>query len=537
MTDKRRPWTDSDDRFLRELREAGRSARFIAAELRRTPQAVEKRLERLGVRGPAPERDHGDRISRAGLLARIAARLGRVVGPDAEAQRAITDDDIDAWASDPETFFAWLGVGLFPYQKEALAIIRASDRVCIVWPRQHGKDTITALYGLWVAVTSPGSVIVCVSPSQRQSNLWMDELKAFVLGRRELRSEIGDMSETELSLSNGSRVYSLPSGAQGSATIRGFSRVSVVVANEAAWIADETFAAIQPFLAVSGAHAKLVLASTPFGQAGFLWRAFNNPAFARHHVTEISSPLIPADFVDKERGSMDALTFASEWNATFISGQSSYFPTELVVRCTESYDLVETPLPQQAELDFYLGADWARVEGGDRTVLTVVGIDREGHGRVLWIKTFEGTSYVDQANYVAWLDKQWGFSRIFSDASAFATNDMLASRGLPVEPVVFSQPGKVELYSRLKAAMESGRLTIPNHPDLLREVSTFQYKVSDAGNLLLHHAAGGHDDYPDSLALAAHELTRERIVMDPEAAVKTAEALMRLNEAFGRASW
>ena len=132
------------------------------------------------------------------------------------------------------------------------------------------------------------------------------------------------------------------------------------------------------------------------------------------------------------------------------------------------------------------------------------------HAGFKWLKTFEGASYVDQAAYVGWLHGLWRFRRIYSDASAHAVNDLLRSKSLPVEPVTFSLQGKVELYSRLKAALEADRLVLPQHAALLRELSTFEYRISTSGNLLLHAVEGGHDDYPDSLALAARTLTRER---------------------------
>jgi hypothetical protein len=538
-----KPWSSKDDTLARDWYLEGRSLAFIATELERTPHAIEKHLERLGVsRRAVPhvpsERSHGLSGASGDILADLADLQG--LSPISDAITPSPDRDVlRTWVEDPEAFFHWLGVNLFPYQQEALGIIRSNDRVALVWPRQHGKDMLTGLYGLWRSVVTPSAIVVCVSPSQRQSDLWMDKLKAFSMSRRELRERVTDLSQSEIAFSNGSRVYSLPSGSQGSATIRGFSRVSVVVANEAAWISDETFQAVSPFLAVTGKAAKLILASTPFGQRGFLWRSFNSDVFARHHVTEILNPLIEPSVVEKDRQSMDSMSFSAEWNAVFISGQSSYFSSELLTRCTEAYQLVESPLDEHKEMQVYLGADWARVEGGDRTVLTVVGIDREGHGRVLWLKTFEGTSYVEQANYVSWLNDQWRFVRVYSDATAFAVNDALTAHGVPIEPIQFSQQGKVELYARLKAAMEAGRLVIPNHPDLLRELSTFEYKISDLGNLLLHHVAGGHDDFPDSLALAARELTKERTIWTKESIIGTAKALSRLEEAYmsGSGRW
>jgi hypothetical protein len=70
-------------------------------------------------------------------------------------------------------------------------------------------------------------------------------------------------------------------------------------------------------------------------------------------------------------------------------------------------------------------------------------------------------------------------------------------------------------------------------------LSTFEYKISDLGNLLLHHVAGGHDDFPDSLALAARELTKERTIWTKETILGTARALQRLEEAYmsGSGRW
>lgn len=86
-------------------------------------------------------------------------------------------------------------------------------------------------------------------------------------------------------------------------------------------------------------------------------------------------------------------------------------------------------------------------------MLTVLGIDKDGFGKVLFIKPFEGVSYVDQVSYVSFLHTTWRFKRIFVDASSHAVVDSLRAHHLPVQPISFSLQGKMELYSRLKAAI------------------------------------------------------------------------------------
>ncbi len=507
-----REWTAQEDALLRDLYLEGKSTAYLADRFDTSRDNIRQRLSRLGVRRPSTLAGSGGpprpRREEGGLAARVASLLGLAPEPEPAIER-LDDNLVRRFVEDPAAFLTWLGVSLFDYQADALELIRGHDRTALVWSRQSGKDHLTALYALWLAVVRPGAVVVCVSPSQRQSDLWMERLQGFALSRRELRESVVDLSSSELSLTNASRVYSLPGGMSGGVTIRGFSRVSLLVFNEAAWVDESVYQAAGPFLAASEG-GKVVLISTPFGQSGFLWRAWNSELYARSHVPAERCPLIAPAFLEKERASMDSLSFESEYHAAFLSSQNAYFPSELVARAVQAYPLVETPLEEHAAMTRYLGADWARVEGGDRTVLTVVGVDASGHGRVLWLKTFEGTSYVDQVAYVAWLHGLWRFRRIYSDASAHAVNDLLRAKGLPVEPVTFSLPSKVELYSRLKAALEADKLTLPQQANLLRELASFEYRISASGNLMLHAAAGGHDDFPDSLALASRTLTRER---------------------------
>lgn len=47
VPNRKRPWTAEDDRHLLELRASGRSSRSIAIKLRRSPGAVDARLNVL----------------------------------------------------------------------------------------------------------------------------------------------------------------------------------------------------------------------------------------------------------------------------------------------------------------------------------------------------------------------------------------------------------------------------------------------------------------------------------------------------------
>lgn len=105
-----------------------------------------------------------------------------------------------------------------------------ADRVLLNCCRQSGKSTIAALVGLHTALYSPGSLILLVSPSERQSK---ELFRKVVDAYRKLGRPVSADAENRLSLelANGSRIVTLP-GSEG--TVRGYSGVKLIVIDEAA---------------------------------------------------------------------------------------------------------------------------------------------------------------------------------------------------------------------------------------------------------------------------------------------------------------
>jgi len=72
--------------------------------------------------------------------------------------------------------------------------------------------------------------------------------------------------------------------------------------------------------------------------------------------------------------------------------------------------------------------------------------------------------------------------------------------------LTFTLNTKQDIFSNLKLLMEQGQLIFPSHKKLIFELKDFRYEISASGNLKLHHSDGGHDDFVDALACAAHGL-------------------------------
>jgi Helicase len=139
------------------------------------------------------------------------------------------------------------------------------NKLLLCCSRQAGKSTVAELLACRVAVLEPNSLVLCVSPSMRQSNELFRKVKDFYGGLSALpsRPEVKLESALRLELVNGSRVVSLPGSER---TTRGYSKASLIVLDEAARIADELITSLQPMQATSLAGRRRFIAmSTPYG--------------------------------------------------------------------------------------------------------------------------------------------------------------------------------------------------------------------------------------------------------------------------------
>src|SRR5262249_8393043 len=154
-----------------------------------------RRLERLP-RGPRPGRrqvaDAGRRRAPAGR------RGGRIVS--AASLTFTSADLLDlARAIDPSTLMEDLGFEPDPSQRNVLR--STHDRILQLCARQCGKSTVTAILGLHAALYQPDSLVLCVSPSLRQSGELFRKLVGFYNDLGRPRGAVQD-SATTLSLRN-----------------------------------------------------------------------------------------------------------------------------------------------------------------------------------------------------------------------------------------------------------------------------------------------------------------------------------------------
>src|SRR5262245_54837471 len=170
---------------------------------------------------------------------------------------------------DPALWFTDAGVE--PDEWQRVAIRSQSRRQLWLCHRQAGKSTTAALKALAKATSSPGSLVLLISPSQRQSAELLRkvvELHGRIAGLP--KPAFVSLHRLEFEPEVAGRILSLPSS---EGTVRGYSRVLLAVLDEASRIPDPIVAAVKPMLAVSA--GELVALSTPNGEVGWFFEQWS----------------------------------------------------------------------------------------------------------------------------------------------------------------------------------------------------------------------------------------------------------------------
>ena len=229
------------------------------------------------------------------------------------------------WALDPVRF-AIEALGFPPDSSQARVLRSNMRRILLNCTRQWGKSTTAAALASHRALYYPNSLILLVSPSQRQSSELFRKVAAF-LNRLKIKPVKVEDNQFSLRLANGSRIVALPSK---EATVRGFSGVSLIIEDEASRVDDLLYRTMRPMLAVSG--GRLILMSTPYGKRGHFFEEWTEggSTWERIECKATDCPRIPQQFLEEERASLGEWWYRQEYLCEFVETVDNVFSYDLI---------------------------------------------------------------------------------------------------------------------------------------------------------------------------------------------------------------
>jgi len=201
--------------------------------------------------------------------------------------------------------------------------------------RQSGKSTVAAWKALHLAIYRAESLILMVSPSERQSSELYRKFNAFY-DLLEAPPAMTEDRSLSCVLANGSRVVALP-GIED--TIRSFSNVALIIEDEASRVPDDLYAAVRPMLAIS--QGSIILMSTPNGRISHFWKTwddnvdlatFKAKAGSAWEIVRVKADQckrISHAWLENEKLNMDLNKYRQEFECEFCDVEGAVFDTDL----------------------------------------------------------------------------------------------------------------------------------------------------------------------------------------------------------------
>lgn len=235
-----------------------------------------------------------------------------------------------------------LGFKPTSYQEKLLR--DTSQFVVARWSRQSGKSTSIGALILYQALTRPGSRILVLAPSLRQSRWIIAKISSF-LARLPGRLVAGRVLKTRIELVNGSVIEAFPNSPE---TVRG-ETAHMVFIDEWGYVPndDELYDAI--IYSLSTTNGRFLATSTPGSRDTLFYSMCTDdtkfPGVSRHHVTyrdalEPNGPL-KGEILEQIRQQMESQPWRwrREMEAEFADDEDAWLPFDLIMKCVdESYE-------------------------------------------------------------------------------------------------------------------------------------------------------------------------------------------------------
>lgn len=380
-----------------------------------------------------------------------------------------------------------IGIDLDDWQKKVLC--STSNRILLNCSRQSGKSTTSALVALHTALFYKNSLILCISPSLRQSAELFRKIKTFYDTIKNIETPVAE-SSLRLELRNKSRIVSLP-GSEG--TIRGFSGARLIIIDEAARVDDDLYYSVLPMLAVS--KGRLIAISTPFGTRGWWYEeceaAKAKQSWEYYEVTVHDCPRISKEFIEEARRTLGSKWFSQEFECKFVSSG--------ITRLQPNWIKYVNEPPQNLKMAMGVDLAISEKESADWTAIVVLGKNTNNDIYVLDARRMRG-SFKAQQDLIKSVHAKWNVQTIAIEDVAYQRvmiQEMNRQVSVPVVGIK-SSVDKITRFAPLEARYEAG------------QVYHLRGLISDFEKELLEFPVGEHDDFVDAMSIAYAALNKER---------------------------
>jgi hypothetical protein len=443
--------------------------------------------------------------------------LGAALGP------------LEPWATWRTVLKAAFALPLNRSERRAFAKVAGSRKpprrqVRELWAiigRRGGKSRIAALIASYIAAfvdhsgrLAPGEVgyVLVLAASKSQARTVFEYVRAFFEASPILRQQVEGVTTEEIRLRGNVVVAVHTSNFR---TVRGRTLLAAIFDEAAYWRDEtsatpdvETYRAVVPALATTGGI--LVGISSPYRRLGLLY-AKHRDHFGQDRVdvlvvqggTEVFNPNVDKGVIARQRVDDPAAALA-EWDAQFRNDLSQFLDDASIDAAVDHGRPLELPPRQGLSYRAFVDASAGRHDAfcigiahqeGERVIADVI------RGRK---PPFDPTEVA--AEFAA-LARQYRCHSVTGDSFAGEwVSQAFKSSGLSYTR---SDLPKSAIYLEALPLFMRGAVSIPNHPQLVRELRLLERRTHRSGKDSVDHGSGGSDDFANVLCGAMRGATRK----------------------------
>lgn len=214
------------------------------------------------------------------------------------------------------------------------------------------------------------------------------------------------------------------------------------------------------------------------------WQSFRFPTF--------TNPLYPRSEVERARNEITERTFRQEYLAEFLEDGGAIFVGVDAVSILPSGTVLPGP--------FVMGVDLAKYE--DYTAISILDVPTM---QQVYMEAFQGMPWEVQCVKIAELSQQY-MAPVLIDSTG--VGDPILERldalvqWAPVEGYKFTTITKTHLINQASVIIERGEISLIDDEKQKRELKSYHYEKTDAGNLKMTAPSGQHDDRVIALSLS-----------------------------------
>lgn len=358
--------------------------------------------------------------------------------------------------------------------------------------RQVGKSILAEVCVLYKSFNSNDSISVIIEPTLSQSRRVFKQILKSIGGDTSPVVKSANATLLEIEFQNGSQI--LLRSAEQKENLRGLTvKNGLLVIDEGAFIEDDIYEILYPL--VDANRCPILIISTPLFMSGEFYEKYMEGISESGIVksydwsTYDTSKYLSEEKLEYYRERLSPLRFKSEYEGEFIA-EGSYVMGD--VKSVIGERSKKQPL--------YGGLDWGNGGGNDFSVLVLLDED----ACVTEIYAENNLQPTQQIEYFSGIINKRNLNVVEVETNSIGTvyMDMLQrNTSTYINGFHTDNESKRRIIEQLITAIQNKAITIPNEPELIRELQHYNVEKTKTG-YTYNGADGVHDDFVLALAFA-----------------------------------